>query len=135
MQEVNYALYLGKEYLSGRGVDGKIVLRSSSMEDVDRGFEECKPFYFRNGQQRIVCLKFVNGSDVEAYYKKKMRAVYQGKEYEILEERENKVLVAPVQSGHWKWRNMGEMYGWNRGLGKWVNKEEVTINVQIENLL
>lgn len=135
MQEVNYALYLGKEYLSGRGVDGKIVLRSSSMEDVDRGFEECKPFYFRNGQQRIVCLKFVNGSDVEAYYKKRVKAVYHGKEYEILEERGNKVRITSLQGGNWNWRNTGEMYSWNRGLGTWVNKEEVTINVQIENLL
>lgn len=135
MQEVNYALYLGKEYLSGRGVDGKIVLRSSSMEDVDRGFEECKPFYFRNGEQKIVCLKFVNGSDIEAYYKKRVKAVYHGKEYEVLEERGNKVRVAPLGDDSWKWERMGLGYPMNSGLSQWIDKEEAKITVQIENLL
>ena len=135
MQEVSYALYLGKEYLSGRGVDGKIVLRSSSMEDVNLGFEECKPFYFRNGKERIVCLKFVNGSDVEAYYIKRTKAVYDGLEYDVVEERGNKIRLVPSGDDGWKWERMGVGYPMNTGLSKWVDKEEATITVQIENLL
>lgn len=135
MLEANYALYLGKEYLSGRGVDGKIVLRSSSMEDVKLGFEVCKPFYFRNGKVKIVCLKFVNGSDVEAYYKKRTRAVYDGSEYDVVEERGNKIRLVPLQDDGWKWEKMGVGYPLDTGMSKWINKEEVKITVQIENLL
>lgn len=135
MQEASYALYLGKEYLSGRGVDGKIVLRSSSMEDVKLGFEVCKPFYFRNGKEKIVCLKFVNGSDVEAYYKKRTRAVYDGSEYDVVEERGNKIRLVPSQDDGWKWERMGVGYPLGTGMSKWINKEEVKITVQIENLL
>lgn len=135
MQEVNYAMYLGKEYLSGRGVDGKIVLRSSSLEDVNRGFEKCKPFYFRNGKQKIVCLKFVNGSDVEAYYRKRTRAVYAGSEYDVVEEQGNQIRLIPSQDDGWRWKKTGMGYSLNAGLPKWVNKEEATITVQIENLL
>lgn len=135
MQEVSYAVYLGKEYLSGRGVDGKIVLRSSSLEDVNRGFERCKPFYYRNGRQKIVCLKFVNGSDVEAYYKKRTKAVYAGTEYEVLEERGNRIRLVPSQDVGWKWENTGVSYPFNTGLSKWIDKDEATITVQIENLL
>lgn len=135
MQEANYALYLGKEYLSGRGVDGKIVLRSSNMEDVELGFELCKPFYFRNGKEKIVCLKFVNGSDVEAYYKKRTKAVYDGSEYDVVEERGNKIRLVPAQDDEWKWEKMGVGYPLGIGMSKWINREEVTITVQIENLL
>lgn len=135
MQEANYALYLGKEYLSGRGVDGRIVLRSSSMEDVELGFEVCKPFYFRNGKEKIVCLKFVNGSDVEAYYKKRTKAVYDGSEYDVVEERGNKIRLVPSQDDGWKWEKMGVGYPLGVGMSKWINKEEVTITIQIENLL
>ncbi|MDE6568956.1 MAG: hypothetical protein K2K70_14695 [Lachnospiraceae bacterium] len=135
MQEANYALYLGKEYLSGRGVDGKIVLRSSSMEDVDLGFEKCKPFYFRNGKEKIVCLKFVNGSDVEAYYRKRTKAEYDGSEYDVVEERGNKIRLVPSQGDSWKWEKMGVGYPLEISMSKWINKEEVKITVQIENLL
>jgi len=135
MQEANYAVYLGKEYLSGRGVDGMIVLRSSSMEDVDRGFEECKPFYYRNGKEKIVCLKFVKCSDVEAYYRKRTKAVYAGAEYDIVEERGNKIRLVPLQDDGWRWKAMGVGYPLRAGMSKWINKEDVSITVQIENLL
>ncbi len=134
MQEVNYAIYLGKEYLSGKGFDGKIVLRSTSLEDIEKGFEECKPFNFKNGKQRIVCLKFVNLSDVEAYYTKSTKAIYAGYEYDIVEEKGNQIKIVPAQTNSRDWISLG-VDCQDKGDSKWINKDEVKIKVIKENLL
>ena len=44
MKDGEFAIYLGKEYSAGKIEKGKIVLRSTDIEDVKNGFEPCKPF-------------------------------------------------------------------------------------------
>ncbi|MDO4167209.1 MAG: hypothetical protein Q4D32_07370 [Eubacteriales bacterium] len=134
MQEVNYAIYLGKEYLSGKGFNGKIILRSTNLEDVEKGFEECKPFNFQNGKQRIVCLKFVNQSDVDAYYKKTTKAIYAGYEYDVVEEKGNQIRIVPNQSNSRDWISLG-VDSHDQNDSKWINKNEVKLKVIKENLL
>lgn len=60
MKNGKYAIYLGREYISGKNKDGKLILRSTNIKDVENGFEPCEPFMFRNCEKEIVCLKSVN---------------------------------------------------------------------------
>lgn len=73
MKSGKFAIYMGKEYISGRTRDGKIILRSTDIEDIKNGFEPCNPFIFRNSTNKIVCLKLVNRSEVEDYYELKTK--------------------------------------------------------------
>ena len=52
MKEGKYAVYLGKEYTSGMNREGKIILRSTDMEDINKGFEACEPFQYKKMKQR-----------------------------------------------------------------------------------
>ncbi|HEY5536047.1 MAG TPA: hypothetical protein VIL99_14070, partial [Ignavibacteria bacterium] len=67
MREGKFAIYFGKEYTSGINKDGKIILRSTELKDINNGFELCEPFKFRNSKKDIVCIKYVNRSEVEEY--------------------------------------------------------------------
>lgn len=69
MKDGKYAVYLGKVYRSGINKDGKLLLRSSDIKDIKNGFEACEPFKFKDEGEDIVCIKYINREDVEAYYK------------------------------------------------------------------
>lgn len=135
MEDVSYAIYLGKEYLSGKGLDGTIILRSTNLEDIANGFEACKPFNYKNGKQRIVCLKFVNRSDVDAYYKKSTKAIYAGFEYDVVEEKDNKILIVLKRGDDGENLKFDINYIDQEGDQKWIDKDEVKIKIIKENLL
>ena len=68
MKDGEFAIYLGKEYSAGKTKEEKIVLRSTDIEDVKNGFEPCKPFNIRYVEDKIVCMKYVNRSEMNITY-------------------------------------------------------------------
>ena len=85
MKDGKYAIYLGNEYTAGETQEGKIVLRSTDIEDVKNGFEPCKPFNIKYIEDKIVCMKFVNSSEITEYYRIRTKAIYKGFEFEVVE--------------------------------------------------
>ena len=65
MKQGKYAIYLGKEYASGINREGKVILRSDDFEDIKNGFELCEPFKYKDNAKEIVCIKYVNPSEVD----------------------------------------------------------------------
>ena len=96
MKDGEFAIYLGKEYSAGEIEKGKIVLRSTDIEDVKNGFEPCKPFNIRYVEDKIVCIKFVNSSEITEYYILRTIAIYKGFEFEVVEETEDKLSIVTM---------------------------------------
>ena len=134
MQDGKFAIYIGKKYLSGKNKDGKIILRSSNIKDIENGFEPCEPFIFKNYEEKIVCLKLVNRSEVEDYYRLKTKAIYAGFVFDIVEELEDMISIVATVGDYRDWLNLG-MKCMDKGIyQKWVNKNEVEIKIVKEQL-
>ena len=129
-----YAIYLGKEYTSGLNKDGKIILRSSDIGDINNGFMECEPFSFKGLKKNIVCVKYVNRDEVEEYYRLRTKAIYTGYEFEIVEEKDDLVSIVAMTGDYRVWEKMG-MHCIDKGVyQKWINKKEAEIKVEKEAL-
>lgn len=87
---------LRKRVYAGKNKEGKIILRSTNINDVEKGFEPCEPFIFKNCKEYIVCLKFVNRSEVEDYYTLKTKAFYGGFEFEVVDEKDDKLSIVSM---------------------------------------
>lgn len=125
----NFAVYLGKEYISGKNKEGKLILRSTNLEDIKNGFVPCEPFRYKNFSEQIVCLKFVNRSEVETYYKVSIKAKYAGYEFEVLEERDNEISIVAMTGNYRDWINLG-MKCIDKGVyQKWISKKEAEIKI------
>ena len=134
MKNGKYAIYLGREYTSGKTKDGKLVLRSTNRKDVENGFEPCEPFTFRNCEKEIVCLKFVSRADVEDYYRLKTKAIYAGYEFEVIEEEDDKISIAAMTGDYRDWLNLG-MDCIEKGVyQKWINKKDAILKIVKEQL-
>ena len=96
MKDGEFAIYLGKEYSAGEIEKGKIVLRSTDIEDVKNGFEPCKPFNIRYVEDKIVCIKFVNSSEITEYYILRTMAIYKGFEFIVDEETEDMLSIVAM---------------------------------------
>ena len=131
MKDGEFAIYLGKEYSAGEIEKGKIVLRSTDIEDVKNGFEPCKPFNIKYIEDKIVCMKFVNSSEITEYYRIRTIAIYKGFEFEIVEETELSIVTMIGDCREWKRLGMKciERYVYQ----KWINKNEAEIKIVKEN--
>lgn len=133
MKDGKYAIYLGKEYTAGETQEGKIVLRSTDIEDVKNGFEPCKPFNIKYIEDKIVCMKFVNSSEITEYYRIRTMAIYKGFEFEIVEETEDKLSIVTMGGDCRGWKRLGmkciEKYVYQ----KWINKNEAEIKIVKKN--
>ena len=140
MKDGEFAIYLGKEYSAGEIEKGKIVLRSTDIEDVKNGFEPCKPFNIKYIEDKIVCMKFVNSSEITEYYRIRTIAIYKGFEFEIVEETsleedeiveetEDKLSIVTMIGDCREWKRLGmkciERYVYQ----KWINKNEAEIKI------
>lgn len=134
MEKGKYATYLGKEYTSGKNKDGKIILRSTNINDIENGFEPCEPFIYRNSNEKIVCFKLVERSDVEDYYKLETKAVYAGFEFEVVEEKTNEISIIAMTGDYRNWLDLG-MQCIDKGVyQKWINKDEAEMVIVKESL-
>ena len=134
MKDGEFAIYLGKEYSAGKIEKGKIVLRSTDIEDVKNGFEPCKPFNIRYVEDKIVCMKFVNSSEITEYYIIRTKAIYKGFEFRVMDETEDKLSIVTMIGDSREWKRLGmkciEKYVYQ----KWINKNEAEIKIVKENL-
>lgn len=134
MKNGKYAIYLGKEYLSGKNKEGKIILRSTDINDVQNGFEPCEPFYYKSCENAIVCLKCVNCSEIEQFYRITTKANYAGFEFEVMEEKEGKILLVSLNGDYRDWLKLG-MECIDKGVyQKWIEKKDAVIREEIEEL-
>ena len=134
MKDGKYAIYLGREYSAGETQEGKIVLRSTDIEDVKNGFEPCKPFNIRYVEDKIVCMKYVNSSEITEYYILRTMASYKGFEFIVDEETEDMLSIVAMGGDCRGWKRLGmkciEKYVYQ----KWINKNEAEIKIVKENL-
>ncbi len=130
MKSGKYAIYLGKEYRAGRFKDRKIILHSTNIRDVENGFMMCEPFKIaKSDDEEIVCQKIVNHSDVDEYYVVRTKAVYAEFEFEVVDEKDNKLSIVAMTGDYKDWQNMG-MKCIDKGVyQKWINKEEAEIKI------
>lgn len=134
MKNGKFAIYMGREYISGKNKDGKLVLRSTNIRDVENGFEECEPFMYKNCEKEIVCLKFVDRSDVEDYYSLKTKAIYAGYEFEVTEEKDDKLSIVAMTGDYKDWIELG-MKCIEKGVyQKWININEAKLKIIKEQL-
>ena len=101
MKDGEFAIYLGKEYSAGEIEKGKIVLRSTDIEDVK----------------------------ITEYYRIRTMAIYKGFEFEIVEETEDKLSIVTMIGDCREWKRLGmkciERYVYQ----KWINKNEAEIKI------
>ena len=94
MKDGKYAIYLGKEYSAGEIEKGKIVLRSTDIEDVK----------------------------ITEYYRIRTMAIYKGFEFEIVEETEDKLSIVTMIGDYRDWVRLG-MKSIDIGVyQKWISK-------------
>ena len=133
MKDGEFAIYLGKEYSAGEIEKGKIVLRSTDIEDVKNGFEPCKPFNIKYIEDKIVCMKFVNIPEITEYFIIRTMAFYKGFEFQVVEETEDKLSIETTGGDCREWKRLGmkciERYVYQ----KWINKNEAEIKIVKEN--
>ena len=67
MKNGKFAAYLGKEYEAYIDID-EIVLYSTDLEDISKGFKECKVFRRSGMEKDIVCKKIVQPSEADSCY-------------------------------------------------------------------
>lgn len=129
-----FALYLGKEYSSGKTKTGKIILRSTDIKDIERGFEPCNSFTYKTCEKEIVCIKIVNYSDVEDYYRLQTKAIYAGFMFDVIDEKENKISIATMSGNYRDWLDL-EMKCIDKGVyQKWININDAEIKIVKEQL-
>ena len=105
MKDGEFAIYLGKEYSAGEIEKGKIVLRSTDIEDVK----------------------------ITEYYRIRTMAIYQGFEFEIVEETEDKLSIVTMIGDYRDWVRLG-MKSIDIGVyQKWINKNETEVKIVKEN--
>jgi len=105
MKDGEFAIYLGKEYSAGETQEGKIVLRSTDIEDVK----------------------------ITEYYRIRTMAIYKGFEFEIVEETEDKLSIVTMIGDYRDWVRLG-MKSIDIGVyQKWINKNEAEIKIVKEN--
>lgn len=134
MKNGKYAVYLGKEYTSGKNRDGKIILRSTNISDVKNGFEACEPFRYKGDSKDIVCIKYVDREDVTEYYRARTKAIYKQYEFEVIEENKDEICIVTMVGDYREWINLG-MKCIDKGVyQKWINKSDAEIKIEKEKL-
>lgn len=128
----DYAVYQGKEYTSGKVRSGKLILRSTDLRDVEKGFEVCEPFHIKDSEEEIVCLKYVERFELEEYYSLTTFAYYKGYKFEVMEEKDDMISIwSLMNEGSWDdWIELG-MTCVNKGeYQKWIKKSEAEIVIE-----
>lgn len=124
MKKGNYAIYHGREY-SADYIKGKgIVLRSCDKNDLQRGFQK-----YEGVNKDISYIKFVEKNQVSSFYKIRTYAIYQGYEFEVVEEKNNMISIVTMVGDYHEWIRLG-MECIDRGVyQKWVNKNDAEIRI------
>ena len=135
MKDGEYAIYLGKEYTSGKTKDGRLVLRSTDIIDVENGFEICKPFKYRWDLNDTVCLKFVNRNEVSDYYYLRTYALYKDYKFYVLDKNDYKILIVATSGDPQNWIKLGMTVLEKCIYGIWISKDEAEIIIEREDVV
>lgn len=128
------AIYKGKEYPSGKNKDGKYILRSSNIQDVDLGFQKCEPFMYKNQKELIVCYKIVERSELESLYRARIRAEYKGYLFEVVDKQNGKLSIVTMVGDYHIWEQFG-MNCIDKGVyQKWIDESEAVVVEEKEQL-
>lgn len=123
-----FAIYQGKEFTSGIDRNGKVILRSTDIEDIDNEFEKCEPFKYRE-EKLVVCIKRVDPREIEKYYRIRTVADYCNFTFDVIDENEQEVSIIVSDGDYHSWLDLG-MKCIDKGVyQKWVNKSEVKIRM------
>ena len=128
----DYAVYRGTEYTSGK-VKGKLILRSTDLKDVEKGFEICNPFHISDCDEDIVCIKYVERSEVESYYMLRTFAYYNGYKFAVMGEKDDMILITSIGGDYREWLNLGMERIDKFYCQKWIKKSEAEIVVERED--
>ena len=100
---------------------------------MKNGFEPCKPFNIRYVEDKIVCMKFVNSSEITEYYIIRTKAIYKGFEFRVMDETEDKLSIVTMIGDYRDWVRLG-MKSIDIGVyQKWINKNEAEVKIVKEN--
>lgn len=128
MKNITFAKYNGIEYPAGIKADGKIVLRSKNIKDVDLGFSE------KVIGNNHIFVKYVTRDEIEKIYDKRITAVYRGYTFEVIEETEDMISIVTMVGDYQEWIRLGMKSIDNGVYQKWVTKGESEIKIVKENL-
>lgn len=130
MKNGKYAIYEEQEY-SADYIKGKgVVLRSYDERDLNNGFQR-----YNGYNKDIICIKFVEKTQVSKFYRARTIVVYKGYEFEAVEEKDNMISIVTMVGDYKEWIRLG-MKCIDKGVyQKWINKEEVEIKIIKEDLL
>ena len=129
MKRGNFALYNGKEY-SADYIKGKgIILRSQDEEDLKKGFDTYEGY-----NKNIMYVKYVQKEEIDGIYKIRNKAVYQGCEFEVMDERDGMISIIGIVGDYSEFIKRG-MKCIDKGVyQKWIHKDEADIRIIKEDL-
>lgn len=123
MKKGLYVIYQGVEYKAGAISPDIFSLHSNDRNDVKKGFE-------LNGS---IYLKRVHEDEVEEAYTISPHAIYQGYEFGVEREEEDRLLLFTGDYTAYKKFNMKII---DRGVyEKWINKSDITSVYEEKDLL
>lgn len=121
MRNVTFAIYNGSEYPAGIKADGRIVLRSNHISDIEKGFIEKT-----SGRDKIY-VKYVQRNEVEEIYHKRCYAIYKGFKFEIIDETSEQISIVTMVGDYRDWQRLG-MQCIDKGVyQKWIHRNEANI--------
>lgn len=131
-----HAVYNGKIYTSGKMKNGKLVLRSTDIEDTKQGFEPCAPFIcrYKGYEEMVCCIKYVDKEEVAEFYNLEAKAIYKGFVFHVLDQKEDEISIVNLSGDYRDWLNLG-MKCIDKGVyQKWIKREEAEIRVERKDL-
>lgn len=82
----------------------------------------------------IICIKYVEKEAIQEFYRMRTKAIYQGFEFEVVEEKGDEISIVTMTGDYRDWLNLN-MKCIDKGVyQKWINKDEAEIKIIKENL-
>lgn len=129
MRNGNFVIYQGKEYQADYIKNKGIVLRSPNIKDLEIGFQKYEGY-----NKDIICIKYVEKEAIQEFYRMRTKAIYQGFEFEVVEEKGDEISIVTMTGDYRDWLNLN-MKCIDKGVyQKWINKDEAEIKIIKENL-
>ncbi|MRX73432.1 hypothetical protein GJU40_14900 [Bacillus lacus] len=128
MKNNKFAVYNGNEYSAEMKKDGRIILLSENSKEELNGFEK------KSINNQTIYVKYVTLSEIGQIYHKRKKAHYRGYEFEVVEQKDKMISIVTMIGDHKVWESIG-MNCIDKGIyQKWVNKDDVILEVIKEKI-
>nr|MBP3598774.1 hypothetical protein [Eubacterium sp.] len=85
--------------------------------------------------ENTIYIKYVDKKEVEELYDKRIRALYKGKEFDVIDEKENMISIVGIVGDYREFLKLG-MISIDKGIyQKWIRRDEAEIRIIKEDLL